>query len=140
MPQATLSEEPLRWGDRLRRIPAGILLIAALLVILGVGSITGGAYLLLQDGTVSLWAVATGLIAGPAILYLAYHLVRLTYWTWTTLIVLLVLMAASSLVRLLVVPGLSIAPIGELVVEVLAAAYLTRPGVKGAFRRRDLVV
>lgn len=123
------------FGDRLRQTPIGIMMIAALLTILGVGSLAGGGYLLLEREAVSLWGVAAGLIGGAAILYLTYNLVQLVRWTWMTLVVLLALMTVSSVLRLFVVPEIAIAPIAELLIEAVAAYYLTRPSIRRRFGR-----
>ena len=131
MSQAQPISDPL--VTSLRTLPTGILLMIAFLLILGVSALAGGVYLLLRAEPVSAWAVGTGLVGGPAILYLAFHMRRLERWTWMTLMVMLALMAASSVVRLVVSPGPSIAPIGELVIEAAAAFYLTRPSVRDRF-------
>lgn len=120
-------------STRLRSAPLGILLIATLLVIMAGGSVVGGVYLLADQGSVSWWAAAMGLMGGPAILYLTWHILRLDRWTWIALLVFTGLMAVSSVVRLLVSDALPIAPAGELLVEAIIAVYLTRPGVRSRF-------
>ncbi|HUE97564.1 MAG TPA: hypothetical protein VMN39_12965 [Longimicrobiaceae bacterium] len=133
MSDATVPEAADGWSKRLRQTPTGMLLISALLAIIGFGSLFAGVYLLMEQRQVSYWGVATGMIGGPALLYLAYHLVRFTRWTWLALIVLLALMAASSVLRLVVAPGLGIAPAVELIIEAAAAYYLMRPGIRSRF-------
>lgn len=121
--------------ERLQVTPIGILLIAAVLLIVAAGLLVGGVYLLLDRERITLWAVALVLVASPAILYLDYHLIRFTHWAWMTLVALLVLMAVSSVGRLLLSPGLPIAPGGEILLEILAAWYLSRPGIRSRFSR-----
>lgn len=117
------------------RLPLGITLIAALLAILGIGSIGAATYVLLTTGNANVWLVGTAVAAGPAILYLSFHLLRLAPWTWRTLTVVLVLLAISSIVRLAVTPGLAVAPVGEILVELAGLFYLTRPRVRKLFGR-----
>ena len=125
--------DPSTWPQRLRETPTGILLISAFLVVLGFGSLFGGLWVVMSQGDISYWAIATGVIGGPALFYLAYNLIHFARWTWMTLIALIVLMAASSVLRLLVDPGMGIAPTGELLVEAIAAYYLTRPSIRRRF-------
>jgi hypothetical protein len=115
------------------RLPLGISLIAALLAMLGLGSIGAGSYVLIATEGANPWLVASALAAGPAILYLAYQLFRLAHWTWRTLIVVLVLLLLSSLIRLAVTPGLAIAPLAEILIEIVSLIYLTRPAIRGRF-------
>jgi hypothetical protein len=121
---------------RLRVAPLGILFLAALLAIIGIGSIAGGCYLLLVSGSLSTWAAGTALMAGPAILYLTYHLVGLAHWTWRALMVLIGLLVVSSIVRIAVTPGFAAGPVVEITLETLFAAYLLRPTVRRRFATR----
>lgn len=125
------------WSQALRDTPTGILLISALLVILGFGSFFGGLWMLVGQGEMSYWAVATAFVGGPALFYLAYNLVRFERWTWMTLVALVALMAISSILRLLFAPEMRIAPTGELLVEAIVAYYLTRPSIRGRFATAD---
>jgi hypothetical protein len=117
----------------LRRAPLGVLLISAMLVIGGVGSLVAGGYLLLREGSLSTWAGATSIVIGPAILYFAYELVRLARWTWLALAVLLVLLFLSSIVRAIVSPGVPTAALLEVVLEIVAAAYISRRTIRTTY-------
>lgn len=117
------------------RLPLGITLIAALLAILGIGSMGAATYLLLTTENANIWLAATAVAAGPAIIYLSYHLLRLAPWTWRTLTAVLILLTISSVVRLIVTPGLAIAPVAEILVELGGLYHLTRPRVRKLFRR-----
>lgn len=121
------------------RLPLGISLIAALLAMLGLASIGAGTYVLIATERGNPWLVASALAAGPAILYLAYQLFRLAPWTWRTLIAVLVLLLLSSIIRLVVTPGLQVAPLSEIVIEIGSLFYLTRPRVRGRFDSRAQV-
>ena len=114
--------------------PLGISIIAGMLAIIGLGSIAAGLYALLASGRVSLWAAATGLVAGPASLYLAFHLLRFAQWTWRTLMVVLVMLTISSIVRLVSMPEIVTPPVIEIVVEVVALFYLSRDEIRNRFR------
>lgn len=116
-------------------MPLGISFIAGLLAIIGVGSIAAGIYGLLASGSVSAWAAATGLAAGPAILYLAFHLVQFARWTWRTLMVVLVMLLISSVARLLAAPDMVAPPIIEILVELSALYYLSRNKIRMRFDR-----
>ena len=116
------------------RLPLGITLIAALLAMLGLASMGAGTYVLIATEPGNPWLVASALAAGPAILYLAYQLFRLAHWTWRTLIAVLILLLISSIIRLAVSPGLEIAPLMEILIELGSLVYLTRPGVRGRFK------
>lgn len=117
------------------RLPLGISLIAALLAMLGLGSIGAGTYVLIATEPGNPWLVATALAAGPAILYLSYQLFRLAHWTWRTLIAVLILLLLSSIMRVAVTPGIGTAPLAEIVIEIVALFYLTRPSIRGRFNQ-----
>lgn len=115
------------------RPPLGITLTAALLAILGLGSVGAGSYLLLATNNASLLLVVTAVATGPAILFLSYHLLRLAPWTWRTLIAALILLSISSIVRLVVTPGLPTAALSEILIEAGSLFYLTRHRVRDLF-------
>ncbi len=117
----------------LRRAPFGILLIAAGLTISGVGLFIAGTYLLLREGSLSIWAGAVSILMSPAILYFVYHVVHLERWTWICLAVLIALLVVSSLFRAAFTPEVPTAALMELALEVAAAAYLLRPTVRSQF-------
>lgn len=112
----------------------GVITLSALLAILGGASLVGGLYLGLTGATA--WpAWLTALVVGPVALYLAVRLLTLTRWAWLALVVLCTLLLVSSCARLLLLPGLYVAPVAELLVEVGVLVYLWRPAVRAAFRR-----
>ena len=131
---------PDRWGERwselLRRPPVGVLVLGGLLAFLGAGFILGAAYFTLAGPELGWTAVLTGVGAGPLALYVAIHLVRLTHWAWLAMVLVLLLLLASSAWRLVVSPPPPTVPVLEIVAELFGLAYLTRPGVRGAFTRR----
>lgn len=118
---------------RLRTIPMGVLVLAALFGLVGVASVGVGMFLLLDVGSLSPWAGIVGLLIGPSVLYLAYGLVRLARWTWLSLAVLVGLLFVSSLIRLAASSGFPAAAIAELAVEVALLVYITRPDLRRAF-------
>ena len=120
---------------RLRSVPIGVLVIAAFFGILGLGSVTAGLYMVVQERSIGLWAAVTGLLGGPLILYLAWHMLRLSRWSWLALMVLVWMLFLSSVVRFVVAPGLAVSQLGEVVLEVAIAYYLLRPRVLAAFGR-----
>jgi hypothetical protein len=120
---------------QLSRVPLGVLLIAALFAILSAGSLLGGLYLLFLDGSIGAWAAVMALLAAPLSLYFAMRLTSLAPWTWMALVVLIWFLFLSSVLRFVATPGLVIAQLGEIVLEVSAAYYLLRPSVRAAFGR-----
>jgi hypothetical protein len=120
-------------SDRDRAAPLGILLLAGLFAFLGLGSLGGGVYLLIETRTLTSWAALTTFGLAPALLYLAYHLYRLRWWTWLSLVVLVALLFVSTLVRLLLAPGWPLPVFAEIAGELAVAYYLTRPGVRTRF-------
>ena len=123
------------WESWLRRAPLGVLVLSTMLGLVGSGFLLGGAYLALARRDVG-WAVWTGaLAAGPLIVYVAVRLLSLAAWTWSTIILLLVLLLLSSGVRLAVTPGIPTVPIVEILVELGALVYMARPSVRRAFGR-----
>jgi hypothetical protein len=118
----------------IRTTPLGILLVAAVLAMIGLGTIVAGFYLMIEEGSLTLWASIVALVIGPTILYLTYHMVRRTHWAWMALVCLGALMLISSLVRLFVSPS-PVSPAGEIVIELLLLFYLTRPKMRASFGR-----
>lgn len=129
--------ERASWSDALRGAPTGVVVLGTLLLFLAAGCVVGGAYLGLARGGAGWVAWATALVAGPVILYLALHLVRLSRWAWQALVGMLLLLLASSAARAIGDAGFPIAPLVEIAAEATALAYLLRPGVRGAFGRRQ---
>lgn len=118
----------------IRSTPLGILLVAALFAMIGLGTIVAGFYLMIERGSLTLWASIVALVIGPTILYMTYHMVRRSHWAWTALVCLVGLLLVSSVVRLVVSPS-PVSPIGEIVVELLLLFYLTRPKMRANFGR-----
>lgn len=122
---------PLRtW---LGRAPIGVAALAMVLALLGAGLLLGGAYLATVRRELSWIVHASALALGPIVLYFAVQLLRLARWTWLAMILLLVLLAASSAFRASVSGGLPTASVLELVVEAVLLAYLARRPVRRAF-------
>lgn len=121
------------WAELIRGAPLGVVVVGSLLLFLGAGLVLGGFYLALArpDAGWMPWILALGI--GPTALYLALHLLRRTSWAWLALVALLALLAVSSLVRLLNVPGPVLAPLAELSLEALLLVYFARPTVRRAF-------
>lgn len=118
----------------LRSTPTGMLVVAVLLGLFGAGLVLGAAYLALARRDVG-WVVwASALAVGPLTLYVALHLARRSHWAWLALVMVLVMLLASSAWRLVAAPGLAISPIAEILAELLVLGYLLRPGVRAALR------
>lgn len=124
----------LGWGDGIRRAPLGVLVIGVVLFLLGGMLVVGGVYLALARRDTGWFAWLSALLLGPVTVYLALHLVRRTPWAWLTMILLLGLLIASSVVRAVGSPS-PFAPLGELVLEAACLAYLVRAPVRRAFGR-----
>jgi hypothetical protein len=133
MPEATISPVIATLAARARGAPLGILLIAAILAVIGIGSVSVGLYLALADGVPSLWAGLIAIVVGPTILYLAYHLLSLTRWAWIALLVVTGLLFVSSLVRIAVTPEFPVVALMEIIAELALAYYLTRGRLRGKF-------
>ena len=118
----------------MRSIPLGILIVTAALAMIGLGAAGGGLYLLVTRDAPTPWAAIVLLVLAPATLYLAYHLYALRRWAWLALLLLTGLMLVSSLFRLALTPGLVVAPIVELVVELGLLRYLTLPRIRTRLR------
>ena len=125
----------VRWGEMLRRPPAGVLVLAGLLAFLGAGFVVGAAYLALARPDPGWLLLAIGLGAGPLALYVALHLLRLTRWAWLAIVMADALLLASSSWRLLTAPERPAVAIAEIVLELLALVYLSRLRVRRAFTR-----
>lgn len=123
------------WADAMRQAPVGVLAMGGVLCFLAAGLVVGGAYLALSRPDAGWVSWAAVLIAGPGLLYLGLHLTRLTPWAWRAVVLLLVLLIASSVVRAVTEPGAGASPIGEIAVELLVLVYLVRRPVRRAFGR-----
>ena len=118
-----------------RSAPAGVLAISGVLALTGTGLVLGAVYLAVM-GSVGWMPVVAGVVAGPLTVYVAVHLLRGTRWAWSTLLMVLLLLVISSIGRVLAARGIAAIPVVELAVETIAIVYLTRPSVRGTFRRR----
>lgn len=122
------------WAESARRAPTGVLILSVLLTLLAAGLVVGGAYLAAaRDAGWTAWVSALG--AGPLLLFVSLHLLRLTGWAWRVMIALLALLGLSSLARAFTTAEMPIAPLCELALEVVALAYLLRAPVRHAFGR-----
>lgn len=108
-------------------------MLATLFAIVGGGMVVGGAYYTLSESDAGWMPLATGIVLGPLSLYTAYHLLRLTHWGWLTLLILILLLLASSLLRAFMSASVATALIAELAVEAAILLYLLRPSVRRAF-------
>lgn len=124
-----------KWPDIVRRVPAGVLVLAAVLFLVGSGMVLGGAYLAIARRDAGWMAWSTALILGPAVLYAAFHLLRLTRWIWLAMVMLLGLLLVSSLLRALTSPETPVSPLVEMAAEIGFLVYLHRPAVRRAFGR-----
>jgi hypothetical protein len=120
-------------AGKVRHAPLGILLFAALLSVMAIGSIVAGAYLMLYPSSVSWWTIGLAGLIAPTSLYLAFHLVSRTPWAWLAALWIVGLLLASSIVRIGLEPGFPGAAGLEIIPEVAAALYLLRPRVRTAF-------
>lgn len=131
----TLRAKGAVWEEWLRRAPTGVLVLSTVLGLLGSGFVIGGFYLGLSRPDMG-WAVWVGaLLVGPLTLYVGIRLLSLASWTWSTMILLLALLLVSSAIRVVLTPGTPTVPLGEIVLEMAALAYLARPSVRRAFGR-----
>jgi hypothetical protein len=122
-----------RLAVRIRHAPFGVLVLAAILATLGAGIVAGGLYLVVTDPALRWWAAVSSLLLGPLVLYVAVELVRLAHWTWLTLVIVGGLLLASSVLRLVLAPGLPRAPLLEVGVTLTALFYITRPAIRRSF-------
>jgi hypothetical protein len=131
---------PEEWGDSwselVRRTPLGVLVLGGLLGFLGAGFVVGAAYFTIAGPEVGWVPIVMGVVAGPLALYVAMHLVRLTHWAWQAMVLVLALLLGSSVWRLWVSPPPPTVPVLEMVLELFCLAYLFRPRIRGAFKRR----
>lgn len=123
------------WGEAIRRAPAGVLVLAAVLCFVGAGSVVGGIYLIFAATALGWAGWGMLLVAAPLTLYVALHLLRRSAWVWLAVMIFLVLLLASSVVRAIFSPGVPIAASAEIAVEVLFLVYLSRPRIRAAFGR-----
>jgi hypothetical protein len=123
------------WIQSIRSAPVGVLILAAVLCFVAAGAILGGIYLVFSATAMGWAGWAMLVVAAPVTLYMALHLIRLTPWAWSTMMMALVLLLVSSLARALFSPGIPIAAFGEVLLELIFLYYLSRERVRVAFRR-----
>ncbi|MEX2583232.1 MAG: hypothetical protein WD766_08150 [Gemmatimonadota bacterium] len=117
----------------LRGTPFGILLMAAVFAMIALTAMAGGVYLAFFGSSGSVLVGVLAVVAGPAILYLCYHLVQMSRWAWLAVLVLVALLFLSSVARVAVTPTVQISSLAEILIELVIAYYLTRPGLRRAF-------
>lgn len=123
------------WQRWLGRAPLGVLVLGMVLALLGAGFMAAGAYLGLTRPAAG-WPIWLGaVLIGPLILYVRLRVIALAPWAWLTMLVLTLLLLASSSVRAAVTPSIPIAPLGEILLELGVIGYLLTPRVRAAFRR-----
>lgn len=123
------------WQRWLARAPLGVLVLGMVLTLLGAGFLAGGVYLGLTRADAG-WATWLGaLVIGPLILFVGVRVIGLAPWTWTTMLLLAVLLLASSCVRAIVTPTFPVVPLVEIALELLVIGYLATPRVRAVFRR-----
>jgi hypothetical protein len=115
--------------------PFGVLVLAAALSFVGVGFIIGGIYLAFTSAGMRWPGWVMLLVAAPISLYVAFHLVRRTRWAWSAMVTALVLLLISSVLRALFSPGIPIAALSEIALEILFLYYLSRQRIRAAFDR-----
>lgn len=121
------------WGEVFSRAPIGVLVLGVLLSFLGSGIFLGGVFFAF-GGTPGSWvAWLMMLLVGPLVLYVALHFLMLRHWAWLVIVLLLALLLGSSLIRTVTAEGAPVAPLAEVVVEILSLAYVVRPRVRAAF-------
>jgi hypothetical protein len=118
-----------------RSAPFGVLVLAAALGFVGVGFILSGIYLAFTSAGMRWPGWVMLLIAAPVSLYVAFHLVHRTRWTWSVMITSLVLLLISSVLRALFSSGIPTAALSEIALELLFLYYLTKPRIRAAFGR-----
>lgn len=123
------------WNETIRRAPVGVLVMAGALCFLAAGLVLGGSYLALSTSDAGWVAITTIFAAGPLLLYVGLHLLRLTRWAWLAMVMLLLLLLLSSVARMIVSPEAGLSPVGEMIVEAAVLFYLWRPAVRAAFGR-----
>jgi|GEM_PF-6086895 len=124
-----------RWAASIPEAPVGVLVLAAFLFFVAGGSLLGGIYLIFTSAEIGWAGWSMLLIAAPVTLYMAIHLIRLTYWAWSVIMIALVLLLISSLLRAIFTPGIPTAALAEIALELLFLFYLSRPHIRRAFSR-----
>ncbi len=127
------SQRARGWTRSVRSAPFGVLVLAAALGFVGVGFILAGIYLAFTSGGMHWPGWVMLLVAAPISLYVAFHLVRRTRWVWSAMVTALVLLLISSVLRALFSPGIPIAALSEIALEILFLYYMTRQRIRVAF-------
>lgn len=123
------------FSDTFRRAPLGILVLAVLLGVMGVGLLLGAVHVFLSGREFGPTALAAAFVFGPLCLYLAVHLIRLSRWAWLAMMALVALLLISSTARAVLTTGPRFLPVAEIAVELLFLVYLRRRDIRGAFGR-----
>jgi hypothetical protein len=123
------------WAQVFRSAPIGVLVLGFMLLLVGAGLMLGGAVFFISGQATSwpVWLVLFG--AGPLAMYVALQFVSGQAWAWVTVVSMLVLVLASSLVRAVGAEVLPVVPLSEMLASLAVLAYLLRPRVRQVFSR-----
>jgi hypothetical protein len=125
------------WIIGILALIGAILRILGSLTALGLGSL-GMAGKLGETGSdlggQALAVGIVGLIVGVVILFFALSFLGLRPWAWTALMIMELITIVVAIVQF-VFDGFHGATLATVIVPLIIVIYLTRPGVRGAFRR-----
>lgn len=116
-----------------RTRPAGVVAVAVLMVLSGLGPLVT-SLVLLRRGSVAAAEIAVNVAFAAAMIYVAHGLWKLRPGAWVAALIIQALNGLLAVVAVATVPR----AIGPWIALALAAAivlYLTRPQVRAAFRR-----
>jgi hypothetical protein len=117
--------------------PVAVVVVAALMAINGVAALV--ALVPQISGSVSnrvpVGALVLNALFGVALLFIAWGLVALKPWAWTTTVAIQAVSGVSGIVTLFRAPQLWPAAALDIVLAVLVIFLLTRPRVRAAFGR-----
>ncbi|HET7275137.1 MAG TPA: hypothetical protein VFI91_08135 [Longimicrobiaceae bacterium] len=122
------------WTRSFTRAPYGVLILGALLFFAGGSLLLGGVYLAVagQPGSIAVPVLAA--MGGTLTVYVALRLLLLRRRAWSATIVLLILLIAYAAARAVMNPvPFPVYPIAEVIAEVVALVYLTRPEIRQLF-------
>jgi hypothetical protein len=117
-----------------RKIPLVIRAVGLFLGVAAAGVAMSGLYLVVKNGSPGLPLGLTVVGGATGLMLLALRVARLEPSAWSALVVITGLLFASTVYRMTVGPGMTLYLAGEIVLEVAALAYLTRPATRALFR------